>query len=350
VKLGIAIGAALALAVVAFLGLRSVLSDPEGEALDSADAAIELIEGAGSELESRLEEAGYDAEGEEAFQGVETSIDADQPQLPELDEEAGAATARTTGTATLTLPAAAGESDRELLLFDGATEESVPIELEVGLAEGKDGWEVESVSFDDPYPRPAEPLPAEVENVSGTAENVASGALSLLGPGFYEQPDVYATETDAPKEELLDARADNDPSYPPYLVDVPQSDLITGPVDRALVTAMGCEYNTATAELGRLAESVPAQRPGILQVAEFRGSATVRPTSVSCRRGQAPQLPLDAAFAVQLARSRLSADSNWHVTRFVLQFEGGQPRDVYHVADVTADDRDPDELLFASSG
>ena len=350
-KLGIGIAAALALAVVAFLGLRSVLSDSNGAALDSAGEAIEVFEGEGAELDERLQEAGYGAEGEEAFEGIDASLDASEPQLPEIEGDVSSATATATGTATLALPQEVGDAARELLLFEGDTEASVPLQLDVELTKPEDGeWEVRTIGIEDPYPRPAEALPAELESLTGTAENVASGAMSLLGPGFYEQPDIYATPADATKQELLDARASNDQSYPPYLVDVPQSDLITGPVDRALVTAMGCEYNTATAQINRLEPTIPAEHPGPLQVVEFFGSAEVMPTSVNCRRGKPPELPLSAAFVVQLSRSRLSADSEWRVTRLVLGYEGGEPRDVYSVADVTGDEREPNDLILDTGG
>src|SRR5687768_3085323 len=59
VKIGVAIAAALALAVVAFLGLRSVLDD--GGIEEHASGAASAVEGDGAELEQRLEDAGFEA-------------------------------------------------------------------------------------------------------------------------------------------------------------------------------------------------------------------------------------------------------------------------------------------------
>ena len=344
-KVGIGIAAALALAVVAFFGLRSVLDD--GGADDAATEAASLIEGDSASLEDRLSEAGLEVDGEEAFSGGEWSIETAEPPRAEPAGDASSDTVSAEGTASLTLPETVGEADRELLLY-GATEHELPVTFEIELAEGEDGWQAESVTVEDPYPRPPEPEESELGGLVGTARDAAHSALSLLGPGFYEQPDVYATKTEAPKDEWLAARAGNDRSYPPYLVEVPQSDLITGPVDRALVVATGCEYNTAAADLEVVepAREAPDASPsGHLQVAEFIGLATLRPTNLSCRRGDPPDLPLRIAFGAQLARSRLSADSEWKVTRLMLEFPGAEPRDVYSVAaETTGDEREADEF------
>jgi hypothetical protein len=273
------------------------------------------------------------------------SIDHSPPAEPEGDAETDTVSAR--GTATLTLPPTAGEAERDLLLYE-ATRHELPLEYEITLAEGEDGWEAESIEIADPYARPAEPEEAELAGLAGTARRTVDSALSLLGPGLYEQPDVYATSAEASADEWLAARANNDSSYPPYLVDVPQSDLITGPVDRALVVAMGCEYNTADAELDVVepaSDSPDGSPAGHLQVAEFIGLATLRPTAVTCRRGRPPELPLQVAFGAQFARSRLDADSEWRATRLTVEFPGAEPRDVYSVApETTGDERDPAEF------
>jgi hypothetical protein len=343
VKIGIAIAAALALAVIAFLGLRSVLDD--GGAADATTEAAGAIEGDGGGLEQRLQEIGIDVEGEEAFQGGEWSIETTEP--PAAEGDGGTDTVSATGTASLTLPGTVGEADRELLLYDDTTHE-LPVEYEIELAETDDGWEAQAVTIADPFARPAEAEESELAGLVGTARKTVDSALSLLGPGFYEQPDVYATATDATAKDWLAARAGNDQSYPPYLVDVPQSDLITGPVDRALVVAMGCEYNTADAELDVVepaTESPDATPAGHLQVAEYLGLATLRPTSVTCREGRPPRLPLQVAFGAQFARSRIDADSQWRATRLTLEFPGAEPRDVYSVArETTGDERDPAEF------
>ena len=350
-KVGIAIAAALALALFAFIGLRSVLDDGGADEA-AADAALAL-EGDGSELERRLEEIGLDVEGGEAFDGGEWSLDTTEPPPAEPEGDSSTDTVSATGTATLTLPRAVGESGRELLLYDAA-EHELPDEYELTLRKGDDGWEAESVTIEDPYPRPPEPEDSELAGLAGNAREAAHSALSLLGPGFYEQPDVYATATEAPKDEWLAARAGNDVSYPPYLVEVPESDLITGPVDRALVVAIGCEYNTADAALEFVepADDTPDATPsGHLQVAEFVGLATLRPTDLVCRRGDPPDLPLRVAIGAQVARSRLSADSEWKVTRLMLEFPGAEPRDVYSVApETTGDERDAAEFAADLAG
>jgi hypothetical protein len=352
VRIGIAIAAALALAVVAFLGLRSVLDD--GGADDAAREAATLLEGDGAGLEDRLSGAGLDVTGEEAFSGGEWSLDAEMPPPAEPPEDASTHTLSAGGTATLVLPDTVGESDRDLLLYGDAGRHELPLSFQLELSRGEDGWEAESVTIEDPYPRPPDPEDAELGGLAGTARNAVDSALSLLGPGFYEQPDVYATETEAPKEEWLAARAGNDRSYPPYLVEVPERNLITGPVDRALVVAIGCEYNTADAELEvvRPARDAPdVSTSGHLQVAEFAGLATLRPTDLNCRRGHPPDLPLEVAFGAQLTRSRLSADSEWRVTRLMLEFEGAEPRDIYSVAEeTTGDTRDAEEFAADLAG
>jgi hypothetical protein len=347
VKIGIAIVAALALAVVAFLGLRSVLDD--GGADEAAQDAAQLIEGDGATLDDRLSEAGLELEGEEVFEGGEWSIDTTEPPPAEPEDDASSDTVSATGTATLRLPESVGEAGRDLLLYGADTEHELPVRFDVRLVEGDDGWEAESVIVDDPYARPPVPDGSELGGLAGTARKAADSALSLLGPGFYVQPDVYATSTEASKEEWLDARAGNDASYPPYLVDVPQSDLITGPVDRALVVAMGCEYNTADATLGDLEAAlgaIDATAAGHLQVAEFVGTASLRPTALSCRRGSPPDLPIRVRVGAQLARSRLTADSEWKVVRLALEFPGADARDVYSVApETTGDERDAAEFV-----
>lgn len=344
-KIGIAIAAALALAVVAFLGLQSVLDD-DG-AGSATTEAVGAIEGDGSQLEQRLQEIGLDVEGEEAFEGGEWSLETSAPPEPEPEGDATTETVSATGTARLTLPGTVGESDRELLLYD-ETQKELPLSFDLKLVKGEDGWEAESVTIDDPYVRPAAPETSELGGLAGTARRAVDSALSLLGPGFYEQPDVYATATDASPKAWLEARAHNDQSFPPYLVEVPQRSLITGPVDRALVVAMGCEYNTADAELEvvQSAEGAPDGSPtGHLQVAEFIGLATLRPTNVTCRHGGPPELPVRVAFGAQMARSRLSADSPWRVTRLTLEFPGAEPRDIYSVApDTTGDEREAAEF------
>ena len=344
-KIGIGIAAALALAVFAFLGLRSVLDD-DGAGAATTDA-FGAIEGDGSQLEQRLQEIGLDVEGEEAFQGGEWSLETSAPPEPEPGDGATTETVSATGTARLTLPETVGESDRELLLYE-ESEEELPLSFDLKLVKGDDGWKAESVAIDDPYARPAEPEASELGGLAGTARRAVDSALSLLGPGFYEQPDVYATATDASPKAWLDARAHNDQSYPPYLVEVPQRSLITGPVDRALVVAIGCEYNTADAELKvvQAAKGAPDGSPaGHLQVAEFLGLATLRPTNVTCRRGSPPDLPIQVAFGAQMARSRLSADSPWRVTRLTLEFPGAEPRDIYSVAaETTGDEREAAEF------
>lgn len=342
-KVVIGIAAAAVLAVVSFFGVRGVLSD-DG-AGDAAASAVTLVEGTGAELADRLDAAGIEVEGAEAVSRGEWSLSIDAPPDPNPEGDSTGATVRVPGTATLTIPETVGDAARELLLYENEGEQPVPVDVEISLAKGEEGWEAESVALEDPFPRPAEPEQAELASVVDTTRAVAGSALSLLGPGRYEQPDVYATPVEASEQEQLDARAGNDKSYPPYLVEVPSSDLITGPVDRALVLAMGCEYETSDVEIVGADAADPMPDAGHLQVAETFGLARMRPTNISCRRGSPPRLPLDVAFVAQFARSRLSADSDWRVTRLTVEIDGGEPRDLYSVAaEVTGDERDPGEF------
>ncbi|MGI8461100.1 MAG: hypothetical protein ACR2OC_05620 [Solirubrobacterales bacterium] len=336
--------AAVVIVVGGFLGFSALLSSTEDEAREAAIEATEAIEGDGSELAQRLGSSGIEAEGEEAFIGTESEITASAGTVSV--NEGGSATVGADGTVLLDLPERAGEAQRELLLFGGDGEETLTLDASLELVDGEDGWSVETVVIDDPFARPPDPDPAELASVGATAEDVAVSALSLLGPDFYEQPDIYATAAEASRQELLAARAANDPSYPPYLVDVPAADLITGPVDRALVLAMGCEYETATATVGDLTAAPSVDAPGHLQVAEFHGPALLEPVNVDCRRGPAPELPLDVDLAVQVARSRLGAESEWLVTRLALQFPDAEARDIYSVGgEILGDERDPAEFV-----
>jgi hypothetical protein len=112
---------------------------------------------------------------------------------------------------------------------------------------------------------------------------------------------------------------------------------------------MGCEYNTADASLGEFEPAlgaVDATAAGHLQVVELIGTAVLRPTALSCRRGSPPDLPLRVRVGAQVARSRLTADTEWKVVRLALEFPGARARDVYSVAaETTGDEREAAEFV-----
>ena len=351
-KVGIAFAVALLVAVVAFFGLRDVLSDDS--AAQAADDAADAFEGDGAELGDRLDEEGIDVSGEESFSEGEWEVELEEPREPEEDGET--AMTEVQGEASVELPATVGEAERELLVYGGETEATVPFTVTLELGSGDDGWEAESATIEDPYPRAPEAEEAQLESARAIAEQAADAALGLARPGVYSQPAVYATPETAPKQELIEARSANDQSYPPYLVSIPGSSLITGPVDRALVLALdGCEYTTAVSNLrGSVDPAEATDPPGHLQIAEFTGSAVIKPNDIDCRRGRPPASTLSpVAFRVQAVRSRLGADSTWHVTRLGLQFPitsgSSEARDVYNVApEVVGDERSAGEFMSGS--